>query len=119
MKGEDGGGVGFWVMDAMAFGMGTPRSCRSPSRRATWARAAACLDQLAVLSPVLLALTAATPIARGVLLDQDVRWNIISGCVDHRTPEEQAATTQCAAPAPTCTASVAASIPPREMSRGR
>ena len=27
------------------------------------------------------------------LLDQDVRWNIISGSVDDRTPEEQAGTT--------------------------
>ena len=47
-------------------------------------------DQLAVLSPVLLALTAATPIARGALLDQDVRWNMIAGSVDDRTPDEQA-----------------------------
>jgi len=29
-----------------------------------------------VLGPIMLALTAATPIARGVLLDTDVRWDM-------------------------------------------
>ena len=78
-------------MDAMAFGMGccclqvTFQACDVGESRHLY-------DQLAVLSPVLLALTAATPIARGVLLDQDVRWNIIAGSVDDRTPEEQAST---------------------------
>ena len=56
-------------MDAMAFGMGccclqvTFQACDVGESRHLY-------DQLAVLSPVLLALTAATPIARGVLLDQ-------------------------------------------------
>ena len=48
-------------------------------------------DHLAVLSPILLALTAATPIARGALLDTDVRWDIISQSVDDRTPAERGA----------------------------
>ena len=46
-------------------------------------------DQLAVLAPVMLALTAATPIARGALLDSDVRWDIIAQSVDDRTPAER------------------------------
>ena len=56
-------------MDAMAFGMGccclqvTFQACDVGESRHLY-------DQLAVLSPVLLALTAATPIARGALLDQ-------------------------------------------------
>jgi glutamate--cysteine ligase catalytic subunit len=38
-----------------------------------------------VLSPLFLALTAATPILKGKLSDWDVRWNIISDSVDDRT----------------------------------
>ena len=59
--------------------------------------------QLAVAAPVFLALTAATPILKGMLVDSDVRWNVISGydfvlsfvsneltcrSVDCRTPAE-------------------------------
>ena len=46
-------------------------------------------DQLAVLSPVFLALTAATPIFRGRLVDTDVRWDVIAASVDDRTPAER------------------------------
>ena len=45
-------------------------------------------DQLSPLGPILLALTAATPIYKGFLADTDVRWNQISAAVDDRTPEE-------------------------------
>jgi hypothetical protein len=48
-------------------------------------------DQLAALSPIMLALTAATPCMRGRLLDSDVRWAIISQSVDDRTPAERSA----------------------------
>lgn len=43
-------------------------------------------DQLAVMGPFLLALTAATPSYRGFLADTDVRWNQISLSVDDRCP---------------------------------
>lgn len=46
-------------------------------------------DQLAVLSPVMLALTAATPILRGRLVETDVRWDTIVNAVDDRTPAER------------------------------
>lgn len=46
-------------------------------------------DQLAVLSPIMLALTAATPILKGRLVDTDVRWNTIATSVDDRTPAER------------------------------
>jgi glutamate--cysteine ligase catalytic subunit len=46
-------------------------------------------DQLAVLSPIFLALTAASPFFRGHLADTDVRWSIISQSVDDRTPQER------------------------------
>jgi len=46
-------------------------------------------DQLAVLSPILLALTAATPILKGRLADTDVRWHTIASSVDDRRPAER------------------------------
>jgi len=46
-------------------------------------------DQLTPLCPVLLALSAASPIYRGFLADTDCRWNIIAASVDDRTKEER------------------------------
>lgn len=37
----------------------------------------------------MLALTAASPVFRGYLVDSDCRWNVISGSVDCRTAEER------------------------------
>ena len=42
-------------------------------------------DQLAVLAPIMLALTAACPILKGRLSDHDVRWAVIEQSVDCRT----------------------------------
>ncbi|KJE91807.1 glutamate-cysteine ligase, variant [Capsaspora owczarzaki ATCC 30864] len=75
-------------MDAMGFGMGccclqvTFQACSIDEARHLY-------DQLAVIAPVMLALTAATPIFRGYLADVDCRWNTISQSVDDRTQEEQ------------------------------
>ncbi len=75
-------------MDAMAFGMGccclqVTMQCRSEveSRYLN--------DQLAILAPILQALSASTPIFRGQLADTDTRWNVIGGAVDDRTPAER------------------------------
>lgn len=46
-------------------------------------------DQLAVLSPVMLALTAATPVLKGRLVDTEVRWDTIAASVDDRRPAEK------------------------------
>lgn len=46
-------------------------------------------DQLAVLSPIMMAVTAATPIFKGRLADIDVRWTVISQSVDDRTDAER------------------------------
>ena len=46
-------------------------------------------DQLAPLCPIMLSLTAATPIFRGFLSDVDCRWDIISASVDCRTKQER------------------------------
>ncbi|KAF2669907.1 GCS-domain-containing protein [Microthyrium microscopicum] len=47
-------------------------------------------DQLTVLAPIFLALTAATPVYRGILVDTDARINQISQAVDDRSPDEKA-----------------------------
>lgn len=45
-------------------------------------------DQLLPMGPILLALTAAAPMAKGFLADTDVRWSTIAGSLDDRTREE-------------------------------
>jgi glutamate--cysteine ligase catalytic subunit len=75
-------------MDAMGFGMGccclqcTFQCCNISEARFFY-------DQLAVMAPIMLALTAATPVLKGLLADTDARWNIIAASVDDRTPAER------------------------------
>lgn len=77
----------FIHMDAMAFGMGS--CCLQITFQAkNIEEGRKMYDQLSPLGPILLALTAATPIYKGFLADTDVRWNQISRSVDDRTPEE-------------------------------
>lgn len=77
----------FIHMDAMAFGMGS--CCLQITFQAKNVEEGRQMyDQLIPLGPILLALTAATPIYKGFLADTDVRWNQISRAVDDRTPEE-------------------------------
>ncbi|PWY92123.1 glutamate-cysteine ligase Gcs1 [Aspergillus heteromorphus CBS 117.55] len=74
-------------MDAMAFGMGS--CCLQITFQAkNMTEGRKLYDQLSPLGPILLALTAATPIYKGFLVDTDVRWNQIGGAVDDRTREE-------------------------------
>lgn len=78
---------GHVYMDAMAFGMGS--CCLQITFQAkNMTEGRRLYDQLSPLGPILLALTAATPIYKGYLVDTDVRWNQISRSVDCRTPEE-------------------------------
>jgi len=64
-------------LDAMGFGMGccclqlTFQACNIKEARTLY-------DQLTPLCPIMLALTAASPIHRGYLADTDCRWNIVS-----------------------------------------
>ncbi|KAJ3092796.1 hypothetical protein HK102_002724 [Quaeritorhiza haematococci] len=75
-------------MDCMAFGMGC--SCLQVTFQACSVEEARSLyDQLAVLCPIMMALTAAAPIFRGYLADVECRWDVISGSVDDRTKEER------------------------------
>ncbi|KAI9812810.1 MAG: Zn finger-containing GTPase- Activating Protein for ARF [Thelocarpon impressellum] len=86
-------------MDAMAFGMG---SCclqiTFQAKNITEGRRL--YDQLSPLGPVMLALTAATPLYKGFVADTDVRWNQIGAAVDDRTPEElgEKVSSPCAGP---------------------
>jgi glutamate--cysteine ligase catalytic subunit len=74
-------------MDAMVFGMGS--CCLQITFQAkNIVEGRRMYDQLSPVGPVMLALTAATPIYKGFLADTDVRWNQISRAVDDRTPEE-------------------------------
>lgn len=75
-------------LDAMGFGMGC--CCLQITFQAREMNEARRLyDQLAILCPIMIALTASTPIFRGVLSDVDSRWNVISASVDDRTDEER------------------------------
>lgn len=74
-------------MDAMGFGMGC--CCLQITMQATHLEEAKVLyDQLAPLTPIVLALSAASPVFRGYLTDRDCRWDVIANSVDDRTKEE-------------------------------
>mmetsp|Transcript_26375 Transcript_26375/g.60033 ORF Transcript_26375/g.60033 Transcript_26375/m.60033 type:complete len:706 (+) Transcript_26375:38-2155(+) len=75
-------------MDCMAFGMGC--CCLQVTFQASDVGESRYLyDQLATLAPILMALTAATPIFHGQLAGVDVRWGTIAASVDDRTPAER------------------------------
>ncbi|XP_077989695.1 glutamate--cysteine ligase catalytic subunit-like [Glandiceps talaboti] len=75
-------------MDAMGFGMGN--SCLQVTFQACNIKEARHLyDQLAPLCPIVLALSAASPLYKGYVADVDCRWNIIAASVDCRTREER------------------------------
>lgn len=75
-------------MDAMAFGMGC---CCLQITFQAWNvnEARRVYDALVPVTPIMLALTAASPAFRGYLADVDARWNVIAGSVDDRTEEER------------------------------
>jgi len=85
IKSSDGKSI---LMDHMAYGMGSgclqvTFQCRSIGE------ARHLYDQLAVVAPLMLAMTAATPFCRGHIADTDVRWSMICQSVDDRTPFER------------------------------
>ncbi|CAG2180837.1 unnamed protein product, partial [Oppiella nova] len=74
-------------LDAGVFGMGM--CCLQVTLQATNVNEAMVLnDQLAPLAPIMMALSAATPIFRGYLSDRDCRWEVLSNIMDDRTLEE-------------------------------
>ena len=75
-------------MDAMAFGMGC--NCLQITMQVETERKSRYLhDQLTIMSPLLLALSASTPLFKGHLTDKDCRWSVISQAVDDRTSVER------------------------------
>ncbi|XP_054157184.1 glutamate--cysteine ligase-like [Oppia nitens] len=74
-------------MDASLFGSGC--CCLQVTLQATNMDEAMLLyDQLAPMTPVMLALSASAPIFRGYLIDRDCRYDIICDVKDDRTAEE-------------------------------
>ncbi|KAI9067392.1 glutamate-cysteine ligase catalytic subunit [Trametes sanguinea] len=75
-------------MDAMGFGMGcsclqiTFQACNITEARRLY-------DALIPVAPLMLALTAASPLWRGYIADVDSRWDVVSASVDDRTEEER------------------------------
>lgn len=75
-------------MDAMAFGMGC--CCLQVTFQAKDVDESRFLyDQLAVLAPIMMALTASSPVFKGRIADIDSRWGVISEAVDCRTFAER------------------------------
>lgn len=75
-------------MDAMAFGMGCCcLQCTFSTKNLDHARYV--YDQLNVLSPIFMALTAGSPFFKGKVSNWDARWNIVADSVDDRTPSER------------------------------
>jgi glutamate--cysteine ligase catalytic subunit len=76
------------AMDSAAFGMGC--CCLQVTLQANdMGESRYLYDQLAVMAPIMLALTAATPVLRGLLADTDARWNVIAASMDDRTRDEE------------------------------
>ncbi|CAB4254579.1 similar to Saccharomyces cerevisiae YJL101C GSH1 Gamma glutamylcysteine synthetase catalyzes the first step in glutathione (GSH) biosynthesis [Maudiozyma barnettii] len=79
---------GHIYLDAMGFGMGS--ACLQMTFQAPNIEKSRFLyDSLVNFAPIMLAVSAAAPAFKGWLVDQDVRWNVISGAVDCRTPFER------------------------------
>ena len=73
----------FIYLDAMAFGMGLScLQCTFSTKNLYHARYL--YDQMHVISPILLAMTAGTPFHKGKMANWDARWNIVAGSVDDR-----------------------------------
>ncbi|KAG4306520.1 hypothetical protein PORY_000508 [Pneumocystis oryctolagi] len=74
-------------MDSMCFGMGC--CCLQVTFQTSDISEARILyDQLVPIGPIMLSLSAASPVYRGYLSNQDCRWDVIASSVDDRTAEE-------------------------------
>jgi len=71
-------------MDCMAYGMGS--CCLQVTYQASGLpEALRMFDIMMVLTPIMLSVTAASPIYQGKIVDTDTRWSVISQSVDDRT----------------------------------
>ncbi|XP_064623415.1 glutamate--cysteine ligase-like isoform X2 [Lineus longissimus] len=75
-------------LDSMTYGFGM--CCLQMTFQAfSISEAKLLYDQLAPLAPILLALSAGSPIYRGYLSDIDCRWHVLAAAIDDRTEEER------------------------------
>ncbi|CAF0788269.1 unnamed protein product [Rotaria sordida] len=73
-----------------AIGLGTGCSCLQVTFQAQSIDEARFLyDQLIPLTPIMLAMSASSPIWRGYLTEIDCRWNVLCAMSDDRTTEEE------------------------------
>ena len=78
----------FIYLDSTVFGLGMScLQCTFSTQSLDHARYV--FDQMHVISPLFLALTAGTPFHKGKISDWDARWKTIEGLTDCRTPEER------------------------------
>lgn len=75
-------------MDSMHFGMGCC-SLQTTFSGKNYDNTRWIYDQMAVLTPIFLALTAGSAIFKGKLADIDTRWQVIEQSVDCRTEDER------------------------------
>ncbi|ODO00057.1 hypothetical protein I350_06681 [Cryptococcus amylolentus CBS 6273] len=76
------------VMDAMSYGIGC--CCLQVTCQASSVvEARRVYDALVPVAPIMLALTAASPVFQGQLADHDTRWNVVATSVDDRTEAEK------------------------------
>lgn len=71
-------------MDSQLFGMGS-NSLQLTYETSTLNHARYLHDMLIPLAPLFLALSANSPLYRGMISQIDTRWSVIAGSVDSRT----------------------------------
>ncbi|PIA19232.1 GCS-domain-containing protein [Coemansia reversa NRRL 1564] len=77
------------LLDSPLFGIGNGGVLRITLCAADLNEARLLHDQLAPISAIMAALTAATPIVKGYLVDRDCYWDVQCGTVDDRTLQER------------------------------
>ncbi|TYJ53384.1 hypothetical protein B9479_005984 [Cryptococcus floricola] len=75
-------------MDAVSYGLGCC-GLQVTSQASSIDQARYVHDAMVVIAPIMLALTAASPIFHGRLADIDTRWSVVAASVDDRTEEEE------------------------------
>ncbi|KAJ1925125.1 glutamate--cysteine ligase [Tieghemiomyces parasiticus] len=78
-------------LDSLYYGFGSC-SLQATVQMPNLARARYLYDQLSVLAPVLLSLTAAAPATKGYLLETDTRWHFLRSAGDDRRLDEMIGT---------------------------
>ncbi|ODN74165.1 hypothetical protein L202_07617 [Cryptococcus amylolentus CBS 6039] len=75
-------------MDAVSYGLGCC-GLQVTSQASNIDQARYVHDAMVVIAPIMLTLTAASPIFHGRLADIDTRWSVVAASVDDRTEEEE------------------------------